>query len=64
MTKQDNPEKTTLRVSTWGHLGLSGLIGEWESRASGNQSFQHTQRNRLPALKIAKKDPVPAPETA
>ena len=49
MTKQQDSKKRTFLLSTWGHLGLSGLIGEWETRLANKYPAQGGQTVRRPA---------------
>ncbi len=49
MTKNQNPKKAALVLSTWGHLGTSGLIGEWESRSSDSRPSLKNRRNKISA---------------
>lgn len=54
MTKNQNPKKATLVLSTWGHLGTSGLIGEWEPRSSDRH---HPARDRMNKVRAEKNVP-------
>ncbi len=60
MTKQQDSKKRTFLLSTWGHLGLSGLIGEWETRLSTKYPAQGDQSVRRPATLKKQKHADPA----
>lgn len=62
MTKLKRTDKSTLILSTWGHLGLSGLIGEWEPRSSDIHPSQKDRRTRLPAQGNTQPNQKPSPE--
>ena len=57
MTKQQDSKKRTFLLSTWGHLGFSGLIGEWETRLSSKYPAQGDQSVRQP-IPLKKPKPV------
>ena len=62
MTKLKRTKKPTIILSTWGHLGLSGLIGEWEPRSSDKHPTQKDRGSRLPAQENTRPTQEPSPE--
>jgi len=62
MTKLKRTDKSTIILSTWGHLGLSGLIGEWEPRSSDIHSSQKDRRTHPPAQENTRPNQEPSPE--
>lgn len=60
MTKNQNTKKTTLVLSTWGHLGTSGLIGEWEPRSSEQHLSIKDRRNKISAEERVQKKVKPS----
>jgi len=63
MIKQKSPKKSTLIVSTWGHLGTSGLIGEWESRSSGHKVKGKDRKSQNSSLEISQPNTDPSSTT-